>query len=403
MSRIHSLPYTVGPLADAYMTGLHDLRYKAKILHRDISCHNVMYEMRGDKVVFILIDFDYASIVNSRGEPQPSTKSKHRTGTLPFMAWELIEDMADRELKDYRPIPHLLRHDFESLFYLSLWCAVTMLVTWDEMKKKEIYRLHIREWESGTLRSIADRKKVLCGAVGQTDKIAFPPACEGLRPWFRDWNALLATAAMRLEHHRLEKYHADKTNDTLFDEETIGGTLSTESIKRVLSGGKVRRMKLVYAEPEESVEPGTSRTGDENLSSHVPAEFLGEVNDNRELEEVQEFEEFERPEESDVAETASDDLPEEPAKVPRRPNVKERMKRAPKPRKVTTTRKTAETKKSIADNKPATVRRVAELKTVKSITKTTRTFRGRETAGPTTVTRRITRSMTKGVAARISR
>ncbi|PSS06642.1 hypothetical protein PHLCEN_2v3598 [Hermanssonia centrifuga] len=324
------------------------------------------------------------------------------------MAWELIEDMADRELKDYRPIPHLLRHDFESLFYLSLWCAVTMPVTWDEMKKKKIYRLYIRGWESGTLRSIADRKKVLCGTVGQTDKIAFPPACEGLRPWFRDWNALLATAAMRLEHHRLEKYHADKTNDTLFDEETIGGTLSTESIRRVLSGGKVRRMKLVYAEPEEFVEPGTSRAGDEHLSSHVPAEFLGEVNDNREVEEVQEFEELKIPEESDVAENTSDDLLEEPSKVPRRPNVKERTKRVPKPRKVTTTRKTAEAKKSIADQKPTTARRVAETKKVKSITKTTRKIiaspiRGRETAGPATVTRRITRSMTKGVAARVSR
>ena len=41
-------------------TGLHDLRYKANMLHRDISVNNIMYQMRNGRHHFVLIDFDMA-------------------------------------------------------------------------------------------------------------------------------------------------------------------------------------------------------------------------------------------------------------------------------------------------------------------------------------------------------
>ncbi|THG96928.1 hypothetical protein EW026_g4994, partial [Hermanssonia centrifuga] len=321
----------ISEMVDQMLDCLHDLRYKANILHRDVSCHNVMYEMHGEKVNFILIDFDNATRVDARGAPRPSTKSKHRTGTLPFMAWELIKDMANRELKGYRPrIVHVLRHDFESLFYLSLWCAITIPAMKDQMMKKEIYRLHIREWESGTLKSISSNKKMLCTTMGETDNIDFPLECEKLRPWFRRWNALLATAAMQLEQHKLNVFHADDYIDPLFDEETVDGTLSRDSIKRALSG-KVRRMRLVDAEPEEplDLEIGMALHNGERPSTDVEFGPLGEAEENGDPDEIQEPTRLDGRGKDDVPGNDIDDLPQRRI-VPRRSDVKGRAKKEPK-------------------------------------------------------------------------
>ena len=88
------------------------------MLHRDVSVNNIMYEMRGGKYYFILIDFDMAVTVAEDGEESTYvTSSRHRTGTLPFMAWELILDAAHALLnKDWVPIEHRLRYDWASLF-----------------------------------------------------------------------------------------------------------------------------------------------------------------------------------------------------------------------------------------------------------------------------------------------
>ncbi|THG94846.1 hypothetical protein EW026_g6698 [Hermanssonia centrifuga] len=333
---------------------LHDLRYKANILHRDISCHNVMYEMRGEKVNYILIDFDYATTVNTRGEPQPSTKCKHRTGTLPFMAYELIQDMADRELGNYRAVAHLLRHDYESLFYLAL-C----------------------------------NKKLLCTEMGRTDKITFPPECEALRPWFRRWNALLATAAMQLEQHRLDAFHDDGYGDPLFDRETVGGTLSRDSIKRALSG-KVRRMRLVAADPEET-------EFDPLFRDH-------ETKDPAEPEDIQESVGFEGREESHASENDTNDLHRT---VLQRSKGRGSPKQGPKAKKAATTRKVAEAKKAIEKKKPTAAKRVADTKNLEAMAKTanagatsTKPSRRARKTGQATATKGMkTRSMAKNSVA----
>ncbi|PSR72849.1 hypothetical protein PHLCEN_2v11286 [Hermanssonia centrifuga] len=389
----------ISEMVDQMLDCLHDLRYKANILHRDVSCHNVMYEMHGEKVNFILIDFDNATRVDARGAPRPSTKSKHRTGTLPFMAWELIKDMANRELKGYRPrIVHVLRHDFESLFYLSLWCAITIPAMKDQMMKKEIYRLHIREWESGTLKSISSNKKMLCTTMGETDNIDFPLECENLRPWFRRWNALLATAAMQLEQHKLNVFHADDYIDPLFDEETVDGTLSRDSIKRALSG-KVRRMRLVDAEPEEPLEPELGMPLHNGERPSTEAEFgpLGEAEENGDPHEIQEPTRLDGRGKDDVPGNDIDDLPRRRI-VPRRSDVKGRAKKEPKAKKVASTRKVVEAKKVI-ENKRPTARRVADIKKLEVMTKTTAPIKPPRRAGPSehaTATRGMTtRSMAK--------
>ena len=52
-----------------------------------------MYEICDGVIKFILIDFDLATFVDDNGVPLSKSSSNHRTGTLPFMAWELVQDV----------------------------------------------------------------------------------------------------------------------------------------------------------------------------------------------------------------------------------------------------------------------------------------------------------------------
>ncbi|KDQ23778.1 hypothetical protein PLEOSDRAFT_1108264 [Pleurotus ostreatus PC15] len=84
-----------------------------KFLHRDISDRNLLWKWSSKhrRSVGILNDWDLASDVIPSGP-----HAKHRTGTGPFMALDL--------LTDDDPPTHLYRHDLESLFYVLVWAAV---------------------------------------------------------------------------------------------------------------------------------------------------------------------------------------------------------------------------------------------------------------------------------------
>ncbi|KAF5383940.1 hypothetical protein D9757_007392 [Collybiopsis confluens] len=79
------------------------------ILHRDLSIANIMYRREGDNVYGVLNDFDLSSF-RTRMDEGPT--SKHRTGTKPFMARDLLHAEWDKV--------HRYRHDLESLFYIIL-------------------------------------------------------------------------------------------------------------------------------------------------------------------------------------------------------------------------------------------------------------------------------------------
>jgi len=129
---------------------LHDLRYLAFIVHCDISLTNLMVEFVEGEISLILNDFDNAIFVNADGSPashiMPS--SKYRVGTLPFMAYEILQDLQT---------PHVLRHDLEGAFYVALWCAVKMPFD-DPAYETSERRDALLEWESGGLEGITFKK-----------------------------------------------------------------------------------------------------------------------------------------------------------------------------------------------------------------------------------------------------
>jgi hypothetical protein len=78
--------------------------------HNDISASNLMYD-KDNEDRGILNDFDLAYV---RGGPRPS--GTERTGTMPFMALDLLtEDAWDGKVK------RLYRHDCESFAWVLLW------------------------------------------------------------------------------------------------------------------------------------------------------------------------------------------------------------------------------------------------------------------------------------------
>ncbi|THG98252.1 hypothetical protein EW026_g3909 [Hermanssonia centrifuga] len=238
---------------------LHDLRYKAKILHRDISANNVMWEKQGDEVVFKLIDFDYATAVDDEGRPASMTAgSKHRTGTLPFMAYALIIDMVGRSNNPFRePLIHMLCHDVESLYYLSGYSLVTM----PDMEidvKRVMYRKTVSAWEDGTLDAISAQKMHFL----QEDRVVemlLPPQSESLRPWLLRFCEVFKVARDKFAAHR--KAGSSKP----FDLETMGGALSRDAVVSALKGEE----RIIFSNRREKVvvHPEAFGSGAPNLKT----------------------------------------------------------------------------------------------------------------------------------------
>ncbi|THG92515.1 hypothetical protein EW026_g8406 [Hermanssonia centrifuga] len=217
------------------------------MLHRDISANNVMFEIRDGAVKFIVIDFDLATTVDSEGEPLAAPTSKHRTGTLPFMAHELLDDMSQPRPPGYRRITHRLRHDFESLFYLCLYCIFTMFKVEDGEKKAKI-DTYVRKWETESLESIASLKYRLCTdpSGDRVSELPLPASCEALRPWFCGWTDAFSEAYSAIAGHKKKVRLAKRNKDEgppSFDVDTLQGTLTRDIIKENLSDSYDRPLR----------------------------------------------------------------------------------------------------------------------------------------------------------------
>jgi hypothetical protein len=85
-----------------------------------------MLRKEDGNVYAVLNDLDLAVSVDVK-----SKSSKHRTGTTPFMAIDLL---------DRHPTAHMYRHDLESLFYVLVW------ITSRFHDRKEITDPPLQDW-----------------------------------------------------------------------------------------------------------------------------------------------------------------------------------------------------------------------------------------------------------------
>ncbi|KAH7891034.1 hypothetical protein F5I97DRAFT_1790852, partial [Phlebopus sp. FC_14] len=82
------------------------------VRHRDVSPSNLMYRIVDGMIVGVLIDFDLASL----GDGVTGTE---RTGTVPFMALDLLTEEALRG-----EVKHLYEHDAESFIWVLTWISL---------------------------------------------------------------------------------------------------------------------------------------------------------------------------------------------------------------------------------------------------------------------------------------
>jgi hypothetical protein len=85
--------------------------WKEGVYHRDISPGNLMWYWRNGKPIGVLNEYDLTSLANVVG-PQ----GNERTGTVPFMALDLLTAKAQRG-----EVKHLYRHDLESFMWVFAW------------------------------------------------------------------------------------------------------------------------------------------------------------------------------------------------------------------------------------------------------------------------------------------
>lgn len=91
----------------------HYALWQAGVYHRDVSPGNMMWYRNGTVLMGVLNDYDLSSLATALG-PQ----GNERTGTIPFMALDLLSKKGQRG-----EVKHLYRHDLESFIWVLVWVS----------------------------------------------------------------------------------------------------------------------------------------------------------------------------------------------------------------------------------------------------------------------------------------
>ncbi|KAG1727040.1 hypothetical protein EDB19DRAFT_1914396 [Suillus lakei] len=112
------------PITDLYDKGLFDVwrqcilchltLWKEGVYHRDVSPGNLMWYWKDGKRMGVLNDYDLSSLANDQGP-----RGNERTGTVPFMALDLLTAKGQRG-----EVKHLYCHDLESFIWCFAWICL---------------------------------------------------------------------------------------------------------------------------------------------------------------------------------------------------------------------------------------------------------------------------------------
>jgi len=149
----------------------HALLWRIGIAYGDVSLHNLIYQE--DNKYGVLNDFDLSTIMNP-GDRNPNRQGLERTGTLPFMAVELLED----EGFDGK-VPRRYDHELESFCWVLVWVSRCVLGGQESVRPPIL-----GEW-------LGNSNLAVCGAklrfITLRQKI---PTTRDYEPWSRvtdDW------------------------------------------------------------------------------------------------------------------------------------------------------------------------------------------------------------------------
>ncbi|KAJ7177924.1 hypothetical protein C8R46DRAFT_1346203 [Mycena filopes] len=255
--------------------------YLAKVLHRDISVNNIMLvpspktwtsfklpptpssvaALAGPHFLDValtkppprasedcvpraihrglLIDLDYALVLNIDGSRGP-TATGHRTGTLPFMAIDVLTDGV--ELSAHEP-----HHDLESLLYVFIWICIHYAgPNNSERQNFDIHDSPLKGWVEGpTYEDIGLTKYSSMSAPKFWERNvlrSFAPYFEPLKPCASAWRELFANDT--LDHAAVLNVLQDALS-TLEDPEQWSAKDDPEGYA-VPEGKKRKRSKFDY-------------------------------------------------------------------------------------------------------------------------------------------------------------
>lgn len=144
INQFKSVPELLEGISDAIKVH-RSLYLDGKILHRDISENNIIITnpRTADGFKGMLIDLDLA-----KEEGKGPSGARHRTGTMEFMAIEVLLG-----------ISHTYRHDLESFFYVLIWLCARKgwaLSKAPYLQPKESW---LSRWYTGDYGNIAQNKR----------------------------------------------------------------------------------------------------------------------------------------------------------------------------------------------------------------------------------------------------
>ena len=222
---------------------------------------------------FILIDFDLGVKVTKEEFPL-GPSARHRTGTLPFMAFELVESIGSETIPE-KPVRHCVRHGFESLLWVSLWCAVCIVdprsLSDDDAAQEQARATFLATLEKGDPETMASRKMKLLTNPDQFMAIPLSPAFKHLHIWLsyflQPFFKYIITAMQQRQRSFFEaQIHALSGGKA--QEQTDETVLSDFALYETGHGHVTRNALLeavgLYEKLKNSIKPAPLRDGDNN-------------------------------------------------------------------------------------------------------------------------------------------
>ena len=173
-----------------------------------------MYTQNEGKGRFVLIDYDLGIKVTKEGFPL-GPSARHRTGTLPFMAYELVETIkSPDDTGDPKPIQHCVRHDFESLFWVSLRCAVRLTRAESHGEDESVAKARddfLASLEKGKLNAVAGRKENILNTQSEMMKCPLSASFTHLRTWLNSFRIPFWNYKAAREHAEINLWRQTQT------------------------------------------------------------------------------------------------------------------------------------------------------------------------------------------------
>ncbi|KAG7443363.1 uncharacterized protein BT62DRAFT_327620 [Guyanagaster necrorhizus] len=218
----------------------HIAHKKGRVLHRDISWTNLMFDRVDDIPIGMLNDWDNSAHVDENGNIMaiPGMHESAR-GTFVFMAVDLLRNKNQK---------HFYRHDLESFFYVLVWAAVHFNLK--EGTRSQLAHPVLSGWVAGDEEAWKTKMTFLKDfEAGETVFNVMGEDFDELNvTWILDLREMFADGySAREEHPRANgrcalgkslcvRNSRIKRLDTVFDEKTLGGHVTFEKFMAILKG-----------------------------------------------------------------------------------------------------------------------------------------------------------------------